>query len=145
MPTDPGAETLAILEHMLVSSARRSELSAERSYQNTERNLALLTHSAAAVMILGLSVDRYLLFVHRAAPRMPLVADIRTYGAGLLMVALGTAVILAAGVRFLPYVRSYHRNLRLYPGRSAWLAPAFALLVGGGGIAALIYMLCFMA
>lgn len=145
MPTISDEEIATVLQHMAESSTRRSELSAERSCQNAERNLSLLVHSAAALMILGLSVDRYLLFVHRTVAPVPLMADLRTYGAGLLMVALGAMTALAAGLRYLPYVRAYHRNPCLYPGLSALLAPAFALLVGCCGVATLIYMLFFMA
>lgn len=134
MPTISDDDLVSVLQHMADLSARRSELSAERSFQNAERNLSLLIHSAAALMILGLSVDRYLLFVGAArGPGMP--------GVGVSMAAIGALAALLGGLRYLPYVRAYHRNPHLYPWRSAWLAPAFALLAGGGGVLMLIYML----
>lgn len=134
MPTISDDDLVSVLQHMADLSARRSELSAERSFQNAERNLSLLIHSAAALMILGLSVDRYLLFVRGAAGQiMP--------GVGVSMVAIGALASLLGGLRYLFYVRSYHRDPRLYPRHSAYLAPAFALLAGSGGAAMLVYIL----
>lgn len=134
MPTISNDDLVSVLQHMADLSARRSELSAERSFQNAESNLSLLIHSAVALMVLGLSVDRYLLFVGGVAgPVMP--------GVGVSMVAIGALAALVGGLRYVPYIHAYHRNPHLYPWSSAWLAPAFALLAGGGGALMLIYML----
>lgn len=136
MPAIRDEQLIDLLRHMAESSERRSELSAERSYQNAERNLSLLVHAGSALMILGLAVDRYRLFLRHAAP-----TDWGgNLGVGVSMVALGTLAVLAGGLRYLPFVHSYHRNRRLYPGRSAYLAPVFALLAGVCGTATLIYM-----
>jgi uncharacterized membrane protein YidH (DUF202 family) len=140
-----GTELSTLLQHLAETSLRRSELSAERCFQNAERNLSLLIHSCAALMILGVAVDRSLAFAHLASSQAMRTWDAGILDSGVVMVTLATLAVLAGAVRYLPFVLAYHRNPCLYPGKSAFLAPAFALLVGLCGIATLIYMLLITA
>ncbi|MGA9853474.1 MAG: hypothetical protein WBR15_11165 [Gammaproteobacteria bacterium] len=143
MPEQPTIEQIALLRLQVEASVVRSEMSAGRSYQNAERNLAIAIHTAAALMIFGLAVDRYGLILHRPpwlTTYHHLIPDnLATWG-GAALIVLGVFMSLILGLRYLPFVVTWHRNQNLSPGLAPFLAPIFALLVAIYGIALFIIL-----
>lgn len=122
------------------------ELSLQRSYMNTERTLAVWTRTALSLMIFGIAVDRFGLLMnhppwHVLDTRQLLPNPLSTLG-GVVLVALGVVILLAAGFRFLAYgLKWYRLNPRKVWFHTPWLAFTFAMLMAAFGIA-LLAVLC---
>lgn len=124
------------------------ELSLQRSYMNTERTLAVWTRTALSLMIFGIAVDRFgLLMRHppwRVLDTRQLLPDPLSTLGGVVLVALGVVILLAAGFRFLAYgLRWYRYNPRKVWFHTPWLAFSFAMLMAAFGIALLIVLCLF--
>lgn len=124
-------------------SLERSEMSAERSYMNAERTLSVWVRTALGLMICGLAVDRFGLFVVElpvgpgdAAHHSNVVSN----WVGVALVALGVAMAVVTGWRFYAYAVAYRRQHRLPLRHGPFLAPFFALMVAVFGIAVLVVM-----
>ena len=124
------------------------ELSLQRSYMNTERTLAVWTRTALSLMIFGITVDRFGLLMrhppwHVADLGELLPNPLSTIG-GVVLVAMGVVILLAAGFRFLAYGRRWYRvNPRKVAYHTPWLAFSFAMLMAAFGIALLAVLLIF--
>jgi len=124
------------------------ELSLQRSYMNTERTLAVWTRTALSLMIFGIAVDRFGLLMNHPPwrvldTRQLLPNPLSTLG-GVVLVAMGVAILLAAGFRFLAYgLKWYRRNPRKVWFHTPWLAFSFAMLMAGFGIALLVVLCVF--
>ncbi|MGN6789258.1 MAG: YidH family protein [Rhodanobacteraceae bacterium] len=124
------------------------ELSLQRSYMNTERTLAVWTRTALSLMIFGIAVDRFGLLMrhppwHVTNGNELLPNPLSTLG-GVVLVALGVAILLAAGFRFLAYgLKWYRRNPRKVWFHTPWLAFTFAMLMAAFGIALLVVLCVF--
>lgn len=124
------------------------ELSLQRSYMNTERTLAVWTRTALSLMIFGIAVDRFGLLMnhppwHVAATSDLLPNPLSTLG-GVVLVALGVLILLAAGFRFLAYgLKWYRENDRKVWYHTPWLAFTFAMLMAAFGIALLVVLCVF--
>jgi uncharacterized membrane protein YidH (DUF202 family) len=124
------------------------ELSLQRSYMNTERTLAVWTRTALSLMIFGIAVDRFGLLMnhppwHVVDTRQLLPNPLSTLG-GVVLVAMGVAILLAAGFRFLAYgLKWYRRNPRKVWFHTPWLAFSFAMLMAAFGIALLVVLCVF--
>jgi len=124
------------------------ELSLQRSYMNTERTLAVWTRTALSLMIFGIAVDRFGLLMnhppwHVLDTRQLLPNPLSTLG-GMVLVALGVVILLAAGFRFLAYgLQWYRHNPRKVPFHTPWLAFTFAMLMAAFGIALLVVLCVF--
>ena len=124
------------------------ELSLQRSYMNTERTLAVWTRTALSLMIFGIAVDRFGLLMrhppwHVVDTRQLLPDRLSTLG-GVVLVAMGVAILLAAAFRFLAYGREWYRiNPRKVAYHTPWLAFSFAMLMAAFGIALLVVLLIF--
>lgn len=125
-------------------SAERSEMSEHRSYLNAERTLSVWTRTALALMIFGIAVDRFALLLHHdalsAPPGQPSAHMLSTLG-GAALVAFGTAMALACGIRYLAYALHWRREHTLLPWHGPYLAFSFAMLTVAFGIALLVAML----
>jgi len=63
---------------------------------------------------------------------------------GVVLVAMGVAILLAAGFRFLAYgLKWYRRNPRKVWFHTPWLAFSFAMLMAAFGIALLVVLCVF--
>ena len=145
-PTGPHGDDAHSLQ---VQVARELvELSLQRSYMNTERTLAVWTRTALSLMIFGIAVDRFGLLMrhppwHVANPGELLPDPLSTLG-GVVLVALGVVILLAAGFRFLAYgLKWYRRNPRKVWFHTPWLAFTFAMLMAAFGIALLVVLCVF--
>ncbi|HEX5960237.1 MAG TPA: DUF202 domain-containing protein [Rhodanobacteraceae bacterium] len=136
-------------DNLQVQVARQLvELSLQRSYMNTERTLAVWTRTALSLMIFGIAVDRFGLLLnhppwHVANLGKLLPNPLSTLG-GVVLVALGVLILLAAGFRFLAYgLRWYRLNPRKVAYHTPWLAFTFTMLMAVFGIALLVVLCVF--
>ncbi|MGH8116005.1 MAG: YidH family protein [Rhodanobacteraceae bacterium] len=124
------------------------ELSLQRSYMNTERTLAVWTRTALGLMIFGIAVDRFGLLMNHPPwqvkhPAQLLPDPLSTIG-GVVLVALGVLILLAAGFRFLAYGLHWYRvNDRKVWYHTPWLAFTFAMLMAAFGIALIVVLIVF--
>ncbi len=124
------------------------ELSLQRSYMNTERTLSVWTRTALAMMVFGITVDRFGLLMrhlpgHTAHLGELMPNPLSTLGA-VILVALAVLILLAAGFRFLAYGLKWHRlNPRHVWYHTPWLAFSFAMLIAACGIALLVVLCVF--
>jgi putative membrane protein len=152
-PDDP-APQLALMQRMLDLAvqrtdlavqrtdlaAQRTEMSAERSYLNVERTLSVWIRTALAVMVVGIAVDRFGLFLREN--RGAHVGDGSTSDlVGAALVALGVVVAVVPAVRFGRYTRTYRRTHALPHHHGPFMAPAFAALVAAAGAVLLVLLL----
>jgi len=119
------------------------ELSAERSYMNAERTLSVWVRTALGLMICGLAVDRFGLFV----VELPLGpgqtarhSDAASNWVGVALVALGVVMAVATGLRFYAYAAAYRRQHRPPDYHAPVLGPFFAAMVAVFGLAVLVVM-----
>lgn len=124
------------------------ELSLQRSYMNTERTLAVWTRTALSLMIFGIAVDRFGLLMRHPPWHVANVGELlpdplSTLG-GVVLVALGIVILLAAGARFLAYgLRWYRVNPRKVAYHTPWLAFTFTMLMAAFGITLLVVLCVF--
>jgi uncharacterized membrane protein YidH (DUF202 family) len=147
--TTPASAPAGDAHNQQVQVARELvELSLQRSYMNTERTLAVWTRTALSLMIFGIAVDRFGLLMnhppwHVVDTRRLLPNPLSTLG-GVVLVAMGVAILLAAGFRFLAYgLKWYRRNPRKVWYHTPWLAFSFAMLMAAFGIALLVVLCVF--
>src|SRR5579883_794958 len=119
-------------------------LSAERSYMNAERTLSVWVRTALGLIICGLAVDRFGLFL----VELPLgvgqpghYSNAVSNWIGVALVALGVALALAVGVRFVLFAIAFGREYRRPGFHEPVLGPFFALMVAVFGLAVLIVLL----
>jgi putative membrane protein len=141
MTEDSGSRQLELLKFLVEQSSVRLEWSAARSYLNSERTLGILIHTALALMIFGIAIDRFGLFVHRlpwlAAHGLP---DTPSWES-VMLISLGVLLALVAGVRYLFFISAYSHNRHMPLRGGAFLPPIFALLFAAYGVALLVVIL----
>lgn len=125
-------------------SLDRSEMSEHRSYLNAERTLSVWTRTALALMVAGIAVDRFALLLRHgttaAAPGQTQPHMLSTLG-GAALVAFGTVMALACGIRYLAYALRWRREHTPLPWHGPYLAFSFAMLTTAFGLALLAAML----
>jgi putative membrane protein len=123
---------------------RLIDMSAERTYLNAERTLSVWVRTALGLMILGLAVDRFRLFLFElpaASGRTALDSNALSNWVGVALVALGVAMAVATGLRFLAYAAAYRRQYPLPLRHGPFLGPFFALMAAAFGVAVLVILL----
>lgn len=140
---DKEPEQLSLMRRLVEMSAARSEMSAERTYMNAERTLSVWVRTALGLMICGLAVDRFGLFVVEL-PVGPGNAvhhsNTASNWVGVALVALGVIMAIATGLRFYVYAVAYRRQHRSPDYHAPVLAPFFAAMVAAFGVAVLVVM-----
>lgn len=139
MPEKAEPEQITIMKRLV-------EMSAERSYMNAERTLAVWVRTALALMIFGIAIDRFSLLLRQ----MPMLQahvrfsthDLSSWGGGAL-IALGVLMAVTTGARFLAFSIQHRRRHQPPPFHGPYLGPAFALLVALFGIALLLILSAF--
>lgn len=133
-------------------SADRSEMSEARTYLNAERTLSVWVRTALSLMILGLAVDRFGLFLAQtpgtpsrtALPFGRPFLDALSTWAGLSLVALGVVMVVTTGSRFLAYARTWRKQHELPAYHGPYLATFFALMVALFGLLLLVPLVIFV-
>jgi uncharacterized membrane protein YidH (DUF202 family) len=135
-------QMVAFAEKQTTYSLDRSEMSEVRSYHNAERTLSVWVRTALALMICGLAIDRFGLVVDGSAgaARGLLLDRISTW-TSIGLVLLGVVMVLATGLRFFAYARTWRRQHRPPPFHGPYLASFFAVMVAIFGIVLLAIML----
>lgn len=133
---DKESEQLSLMRQLV-------ELSAERSYMNAERTLSVWVRTALGLMICGLAVDRFGLFVVELPVGSGNAAhhsNVASNWVGVALVALGVIMAIATGLRFYAYAAAYRREHRPPDYHAPVLGPFFAAMVAVFGVAVLIVM-----
>ncbi len=135
-------QMVAFAEKQTTYSLDRSEMSEVRSYQNAERTLSVWVRTALALMICGLAIDRFGLVVDGSAgaARGLLLDRISTW-TSIGLVLLGVVMVLATGLRFFAYSRTWRRRHQPPPFHGPYLASFFAVMVAIFGIVLLAIMM----
>ncbi|MGN6764173.1 MAG: YidH family protein [Rhizobiaceae bacterium] len=135
-------QMVAFAEKQTDYSLERSEMSEVRSYQNAERTLSVWVRTSLALMICGLAIDRFGLVVDGSAgaARGLLLDRISTW-TSIGLVLLGVVMVLATGLRFFAYSRTWRRRHQPPPFHGPYLASFFAVMVAIFGIVLLVIMM----
>lgn len=136
---------VALAEKQTALSVDRSEMSEVRSYHNAERTLAVWVRTALSLMIVGLAIDRFGLLLYRA-PGGPhsnplahgLLIDDASTGTCVALIVLGIVMVLATGIRFLAYAKTWGGRHRFPAHHGPYLASFFAVMVALFGIVLLV-------
>ena len=154
MTEDSETQQIRMLEHVVALSekqtglsAQRSEMSEVRSYLNAERTLSVWVRTALSTMIVGLAIDRFGLLFHRAPGATPLMPSAQeeilnavSSWTCIALVLLGVIMVLATGIRFFAYARTWSRQHQLPPHHGPFMATTFAGMVALFGIILLAIM-----
>ena len=106
----PEPEQIILMKRLVELALDRTQMSAERSYMNGERTLAVWIRTALGLMIFGLAVDRFSLVLQARGHLNP--HELSSWGGGALIV-LGVAMAVSCGSRFLAFSIAYRRMHRL--------------------------------
>ncbi len=119
------------------------ELSRKLVYLAAERTLTSWIRTALSLMALGFVIDRFGLILHQIPapsghaqlyPRM-----LSTWG-GAILIGMGVLMALAAGIRYMHFALSYHRNRSTRLGTSLHLGALFALFLALFGSALIVLL-----
>lgn len=135
--SDKESEQITLMRRLI-------ELSAERSYMNAERTLSVWVRTALGLIICGLAVDRFGLFVVELPTGPGPIShhsNAISNWVGVALVALGIAMAIATGVRFRAYTAEYVRHHKPPFHHHPALGPFFTLMVAVFGVAVLIVMI----
>jgi putative membrane protein len=139
----PERDQLALLKDL---HDQLVEMSFERCYQNAERTLSVWIRTALALMIFGIAIDRFGLFLREQSglgPRRLPHPDLLSLWVGAVLIALGVVMAIAMGMRFLAYASAYRREHRWPVAHGPYLATTFDFLVAVFGIALLAVVFTF--
>ena len=140
MPETPEPQQIIMMKRLVELALDQVQLSAERSYMNGERTLAVWIRTALGLMIFGIAVDRFSLLL-RGRGHLNAI-ELSSWGGGALIV-LGVLMAVICGVRFLVFSLAYRRMRRLPPHHGPYLGPVFAALVALFGIALIVVLKVF--
>ncbi len=131
-PDTTESESIRQQRRLLGLSLQRTRQSAERCYQNAEQTLSSWVRSALALMVLGMGIDRFGLFLHHLpnnAPSAPVEADVLSRIVAMALVGAGTLIAVASSLRFHAYARVYSRDYRIPANPQPSLTRFFAYMV----------------
>ncbi len=129
---------------LLATLQRMTALQAQVCYMNVDRTLATWTRTALALIVFGFVVDHFgLLLTHdhlvhagtRLAPN-----PVSSIG-GVILVALGIFIVVAAAIRHQAYIAKWNRVYRRPGFHGPWLAFTFAVMVALFGLAVIAVLL----
>lgn len=140
MPETPEPQQIIMMKRLVELALDQVQLSAERSYMNGERTLAVWIRTALGLMIFGIAVDRFSLLL-RGRGHLNAI-ELSSWGGGALIV-LGVLMAVICGVRFLVFSLACRRMRRLPPHHGPYLGPVFAALVALFGIALIVVLKVF--
>jgi putative membrane protein len=127
-------------EHDSVELARRLV------YLAAERTLTSWVRTALSLMALGFVIDRFDLILktlHTGAATTHASAGLLSTWAGSLIIGLGAAMALMAGVRYLRFAIAFHREGRTGVRHGIYVGAVFAMVLAvlGAGLVVLLSVL----
>lgn len=128
------------MQRLVDLSIQRSQMSAERSYMNAERTLSVWLRTALAVMVVGIAIDRFRLFLLQDRT-MHTGRDPASEWVGAGLVAFGVIMVVVLAVRYQLYAVAYCRTYKVPRYHGPFVASAFAVIIAAFGIALVILLL----
>lgn len=119
-------------------------LQARVCYMNVDRTLASWTRTALTLIVFGTVVDRYgLLLLRDHFPHVGtrLAPNPVSSAGGILLVAIGVFIAIAAAIRHQRYKATWHRSFGRDETFGPWLAFPFAMAVAVLGAAMVVLLL----
>ena len=119
------------------------ELSRRLVYLAAERTLASWVRTALSLIALGFVVDRFdlvLEMLHEGSATADAGSRTMSVWAGSLLIGLGAAMALAAGLRYLRFAIAYHREGRTGVRHGISLGAIFSFVLALIGIALIILL-----
>jgi putative membrane protein len=100
-------------------------------YFAAERTLMAWIRTALGIMALGFVIDRFGLVLRQVMPpeSIHLYPRAFSFWAGTILVVIGTAMALAAAVRYLRFALSYHREGSTQPRHGILVGVLFTFLL----------------
>lgn len=123
------------------------ELTRRMVYLAAERTLSAWIRTALSLMTLGFVIDRFGLILHRlpavsAAP--PLWPRVLSAWGGSILIGMGVAMALAAGVRYLRFAIEYHRNGATRVRHGILIGALFSLLLALFGVVLIVLLVAIL-
>jgi putative membrane protein len=119
------------------------ELSRRLVYLAAERTLASWVRTALSLIALGFVIDRFdlvLEMLHEGSATADTGSQMLSTWAGSLLIGLGAAMALAAGIRYLRFAIDYHREGRTGVRHGIYLGAIFSFVLALIGIALVILL-----
>jgi putative membrane protein len=123
------------------------ELSRRLVYLAAERTLTSWVRTALSLMALGFVIDRFGLIVKLMpdgssgpGPGPEAYRGMLSSQAGSILIGMGAAMALTAGVRYLRFAIGYHRRQSTRVRHGIVIGACFALLLGLFGIALIVLL-----
>jgi putative membrane protein len=123
------------------------ELSRRLVYLAAERTLTSWIRTALSLMALGFVIDRFGLVLQllpgalRRAQTHPRAV---WAWSGSILVAMGTAMALGAGGRYLRFAIAYHREQTTRVRHGIVIGAVFSILLGLFGVALIVVLMAFL-
>jgi inner membrane protein YidH len=119
------------------------ELSRRLVYLAAERTLTSWVRTALSLIALGFVVDRFglvLELMHKGFAAADPGSRMLSTWAGSLLIGLGAAMALFAGIRYLRFAIAYHREGRSGVRHGIYLGVVFSFVLALIGIALVIFL-----
>jgi putative membrane protein len=119
------------------------ELSRRLVYLAAERTLASWVRTALSLIALGFVIDRFdlvLELMHKGSAAADPGSRMLSTWAGSLLIGLGAAMALAAGMRYLRFALAYHREGRTGVRHGIYLGAIFSFVLALIGIALVVLL-----
>lgn len=129
-----------LAEEQKVMAIQRTELSAQRSYQNAERTLSVWLRTALAAMIFGIAIDRFGLMLSGSAK----ISENRSLLLGALLIFFSILMAISAAFRFIGFSQKFKKEHKLPPYHTSSLPVTYSLMITIFGIILLLLMLGFL-
>lgn len=107
---------------------------------NAERTLSVWLRTALAVMVVGIAIDRFRLFLLEGHT-MHTGQDAASQWVGAGLVAFGVIMVVVLAVRFQLYAAAYCRTYKVPRYHGPFVAPAFAVIMAAFGVVLVILLL----
>ncbi len=119
------------------------ELARRLVYLAAERTLTSWVRTALSLMALGFVVDRFgliLQMLHTGLETKNPSSRLLSTWAGSLLIGLGAAMALMAGIRYLRFAIAFHRERRTGVRHGIYVGAAFSLVLALVGIGLVILL-----
>lgn len=127
--------------------ARSLELSRRLVYLSAERTLSSWIRAALSLMALGFVIDRFGLLLH-SLPLAPgheaLYPRVLSTWAGAILIGMGALMSLAAGIRYLRFAITFHRDGSTPVRHGVMVGAWFAFLLALFGVLLIVLLVAIL-